>query len=69
MASGAVRFFNSAKGWGFVTSDSGPDVFVHIRDIRKSGLDELREGQRVTFETAPGRDGKAMKAVNIAMVR
>jgi cold shock protein len=59
MASGTVKWFNSTKGFGFIQpSDGGKDVFVHISAVERSGLDGLQEGQKVNFETAPGRDGR-----------
>lgn len=67
MSSGAVRFFNKDKGYGFIVPDSGgADVFVHIKDLRQSGLSEIKEGERVTFETAPGKDSRP-KAVKVAI--
>lgn len=57
MAQGTVKFFNSEKGYGFITQDSGPDVFVHYSNISGSGYRSLDEGQRVEFEIGPGRKG------------
>lgn len=69
MASGKCKFFNADKGFGFIIPDTGgADVFIHAKDMRKSGVLHLDEGQRVTFETAPGKDGKT-KAVNLSLVR
>jgi CspA family cold shock protein len=68
MAQGFVKFFNTEKGWGFVTPDGGGlDIFVHIKDIRPLGTTTLPEGARVVFETAPGKDGKGPKAVNLTL--
>lgn len=60
MATGTVKFFNSAKGYGFIQQDGGgPDVFVHISAIERSGLDGLVEGQKVTFDVVKDkRNGK-----------
>ena len=59
MATGIVKWFNSVKGYGFIRPDDGSrDVFVHISAVEKSGLVTLNEGQRVSFEPVPGRDGK-----------
>jgi cold shock protein len=51
MAKGMVKFFNTQKGFGFITpDDGGPDVFVHISEVQRSGMDGLAEGDIVTFE-------------------
>jgi CspA family cold shock protein len=64
--SGIVKFFNHAKGFGFITPDDGnKDVFVHISAVQASGLQDLVEGQKVTFDTEPDRMGKGPKAVNL----
>jgi CspA family cold shock protein len=54
-----VKFFNTNKGYGFIApEDGGKDVFVHITALQKSNLTTLNEGQKVSFELTPGRDGK-----------
>ena len=59
MAQGTVKFFNAQKGYGFIApDDEGPDVFVHISAVEKSGLPELHDGQLVEFQTETGRNGK-----------
>ncbi|MHA7884865.1 MULTISPECIES: cold-shock protein [Nitratireductor] len=64
--SGTVKFFNQAKGYGFITPDNGEkDVFVHISAVQASGLQGLEDGQKVTFETEPDKRGKGPKAVNL----
>ncbi|ANK86220.1 MULTISPECIES: cold-shock protein [Rhizobium] len=64
---GIVKFFNQDKGFGFITPDGGAkDVFVHISALQASGIQSLREGQQVTFDTEPDRMGKGPKAVNIS---
>ncbi|WP_337266917.1 cold-shock protein [Oryzifoliimicrobium ureilyticus] len=64
---GTVKFFNQDKGFGFITPDGGAkDVFVHVSALQASGLQSLREGQQVTFDTEPDRMGKGPKAVNIS---
>ncbi len=63
MASGTVKWFNDAKGYGFITSDDGEDVFVHHSDIQGEGHKTLVEGETVTFEVTEGPKGP--KAVNI----
>ena len=66
MHTGTVKFFNADKGFGFITPDEGGnDVFVHITAVKDSGLADLRDGQRVSFETEPDKRGKGPKAVNL----
>ena len=67
MPEGTVKWFNSTKGYGFLTPDDGsPDVFVHFSAIEGSGYRELTEGQRVTFESQPGQKGPQAKSVRSA---
>ena len=64
MAKGTVKFFNTPKGFGFITPDSGEkDVFVHITAVQASGMDTLSDGQAVEFEVEADRRGP--KAVNL----
>lgn len=64
---GTVKWFNSTKGYGFLTPDDGsPDVFVHFSAIEGSGYRELAEGQRVKFESQPGQKGPQAKSVHPA---
>ncbi|CZT35441.1 cold-shock protein [Rhizobium sp. 9140] len=64
---GIVKFFNQDKGFGFITPDGGAkDVFVHISALQAAGLQTLKDGQQVTFDTEPDRMGKGPKAVNIS---
>ena len=66
MATGVVKWFNPAKGYGFIEPDDGSkDVFVHISAVERAGLATLQDGQKVTFELVPGRDGKT-SAENLA---
>ena len=66
MATGIVKWFNPDKGYGFLQPEDGSkDVFVHISAVVRAGLGTLREGQKVTFELVPGRDGKT-SAENLA---
>lgn len=59
MASGTVKWFNNQKGYGFIQpEEGGADVFVHISAVEKAGLATLKEGQKVSFETERGRNGK-----------
>jgi CspA family cold shock protein len=54
---GTVKWFNDAKGFGFISRDGGPDVFVHFRAISGSGFRSLKEGQKVSFKVVPGNKG------------
>jgi len=65
---GTVKFFNSAKGYGFITPEDGTkDIFVHISAVEQSGLATLNEGQQITFEVEPDRKGKGPKAINLSV--
>lgn len=57
MAIGTVKFFNAEKGFGFISRDDGPDVFVHFSQIQSTGYKTLSEGQQVEFEIGQGRKG------------
>jgi CspA family cold shock protein len=64
-ASGTVKFFNSMKGFGFITRDDGqPDAFVHISAVERSGMSNLNEGDRLEFDIEVDRRGK-YSAVNL----
>ncbi len=66
MASGTVKFYNAEKGFGFIKpNDGGNDIFVHVSALQASGIQSLRDGQEVTFDTEPDRRGKGPKAVNV----
>ena len=59
MATGTVKWFNPAKGYGFTQPEDGSrDVFVHISAVETAGIVTLNEGQKVSFEVVPGREGK-----------
>ena len=61
---GTVKWFNDAKGFGFITPDGGgTDLFAHFQDIKGEGFKSLKENQRVSFERVPGQKGD--KASNI----
>ena len=65
---GTVKFFNTTKGFGFISPDNGEkDAFVHISAVQRSGLQGLYEGDKVTFELETGRDGK-VSATNLTLL-
>ncbi|MCY4453652.1 MAG: cold-shock protein [Immundisolibacterales bacterium] len=60
MPTGTVKWFNAAKGYGFIEPEDGSnDAFVHISAVERAGLSTLNEGQRLSFELRPGRNGKS----------
>ncbi len=63
---GTVKWFNEAKGYGFITREDGGDVFVHYSEIQANGFKTLSEGQAVEFEVSEGPKGP--KAVNVTRV-
>lgn len=66
---GTVKWFNSTKGYGFIAPDNGGgDVFVHVSDVQKAGLRDLREGDKVSYELSPAKNGKT-SATNLALVK
>jgi CspA family cold shock protein len=66
MAKGTVKWFNAAKGFGFIQPDGGArDVFVHISAVERAGLGTLNDGQRVAFEVESDRSGRS-SAVSLA---
>jgi CspA family cold shock protein len=60
---GTVKWFNDAKGYGFIVRESGPDVFVHHASINAQGFRSLAEGDRVEFEVVDGKKGPEAKNV------
>jgi cold shock protein len=63
MAHGTVKWFNEQKGFGFITQDSGTDVFVHYSAIAASGFKSLNEGDQVEFEVTQGPKGPQAQSV------
>ena len=67
MANGTVKWFNTTKGYGFIAPEGGSkDVFVHISAVERSGLNGLKDNQKVTFDIEAGRDGREA-AINIKL--
>ena len=65
MTTGTVKFFNAEKGYGFISRESGDDVFVHFSNITGTGYKTLDEGQQVEFDIAPGRKGDEAQNVRV----
>lgn len=66
MVEGTVKWFNDAKGFGFIQQDNGTDVFVHFSQIQASGFKSLGEGDRVQFDVADGPKGP--QASNVSRI-
>ena len=67
MTIGTVKFFNTSKGFGFITpEDGGKDVYVHASAVEAAGMSSLTEGQRVSFDIQP--DARGAKAANLKAV-
>lgn len=63
---GIVKFFNEAKGYGFITPDGGgTDVFVHVTTVTEAGMAGLNDGMRVSFDAEPDKRGKGPKAISL----
>lgn len=67
MLNGTVKFFNSTKGFGFISPDNGgKDAFVHISALERAGISSLADGQKVTYDLERGRDGRE-SAINVQL--
>ncbi|MFD5466961.1 cold-shock protein [Kitasatospora sp. NPDC127059] len=62
---GTVKWFNDEKGYGFISPESGPDLFVHFRSIESTGFKSLVEGQKVSFEVTQGQKGLQADKVRV----
>ena len=66
MATGTVKWFNTQKGYGFIQPESGgKDVFVHISAVERAGLSNLREGQKISFDSERDRRSSKEAAINL----
>ena len=65
MSTGKVKWFNAEKGYGFITSDDGKDIFVHYTSINADGFRSLEEGQSVTFDVVDSDRGQ--QAANVSV--
>lgn len=66
MLQGTVKWFNAEKGFGFITSEEGNDIFVHFSQINKKGFKTLEEGEAVSFEIVDGQKGPQASNVTAA---
>ncbi|MFC2974412.1 cold-shock protein [Azotobacter bryophylli] len=62
---GTVKWFNDEKGYGFITPESGADLFVHYRSIQSGGFKSLKEGQKVSFVAVKGQKGMQADEVQV----
>ena len=64
-STGTVKWFNSEKGFGFITQEGGPDLFVHYSEIQSNGYRSLNEVDKVEFDITDGKKGKQASAVTV----
>ena len=66
---GTVKFFNQAKGYGFISPDDGSkDVFVHITAVQQAGIPQIDEGTKLSFEVQPDERGRGPQAVELQLL-
>jgi CspA family cold shock protein len=66
---GTVKFFNQAKGYGFIAPEGGgKDVFVHITAVQHSGIPELKDGMKLSFEVQADKKGRGLQAVELQLM-
>ena len=69
LGTGIIQWFDSIKGFGFITpSTGGLDIFIHASELRKSGIDKVNEGDKVSFEVKKGPKGSAATNISLAPV-
>ena len=67
---GTVKFFNADKGYGFITpDDGGKDVFVHVTAVQRSGIPELEEGARLSYDVQPDGRGRGPQAIELQLLQ
>ena len=65
ITTGTVKWFNETKGFGFISSDTGEDVFAHFSEIQSNGFKVLNEGQRVQFTIVAGKKGPLASSITV----
>ena len=65
ITTGTVKWFNETKGFGFISSDTGEDVFAHLSEIQSNGFKVLNEGQRVQFTIVAGKKGPQASSITV----
>ena len=69
MTTGIVKFFNTTKGFGFITPEGGgKDAFIHASALERAGINSLNEGDKVSYDLETGRDGK-VSAANVKLIK
>ena len=66
---GTLKFYSGDRGYGFISPDNGqPDLFVHISEVERAGLTSLQPGDRLAFDTKPGRNGKGPVCIGLMLI-